>query len=228
MRPMMRLVLGLGALVLILAGVSLALPSQVVVTRSVVINAPEPAVFPYLNDLRAFSGWSPWARRDPQLQVTYTGPSQGKGARIEWTSAERSVGQGNMEITESEPNRRIDLAVNFNGLEGTTYYEVAPSGSGSKVTWGFGYDTGTNPLRRWKGLMLERFVGTEFQTGLAELKERVEAERRPGAPGAAPAPMAPPASPNGAPLAADAATDPAQAAPPAPAPVQEQRRPRRP
>ena len=49
------------------------------------------------------------------------------------------------------------------------------------MTWGFSYDTGTNPLRRWKGLMLDRFVGNDFQVGLAELKERIEAERRPGA-----------------------------------------------
>lgn len=227
---MMRLVLGLGALVLILAGVALALPSQVTVARAVVINAPESAIFPYLNNLRSFNSWSPWAQHDPSLQVTYSGPDQGKGARVEWTSDVRAVGQGSMEIAESNPNRRIDLAANFNGLEGTTYYDLAPSGSGTKVTWGFGYDTGTNPLRRWKGLMLDRFVGVEFQNGLDELKERVESERRPGAPGAAPAPMGAPASPDGA--AGAMATDPAQAAQPqvqtGPAPVQEQRRPRRP
>jgi hypothetical protein len=225
MRPMMRLVLGLAALVLILAGVALALPSQVTVARTVVINAPESVVFPYLNNLRAFAGWSPWAQRDPNLQVTYSGPDQGKGARVEWTSNERSVGQGNMQIADSSPNRRVDLAVNFNDLEGATFYDLAPSGSGTKVTWGFSYDTGTNPLRRWKGLMLDRFVGNDFQVGLAELKERIEAERRPGAPGT---------PPEASPSAEAPVTDPAQAAQPQVAPpaslppVQEQRRPRRP
>ena len=86
MRPMMRLVLGLGALVVILVGVAFALPSHVTVSRSVVINAPEPVVFPYLNNLHRFNDWSPWAARDPQLQVSYSGPEQGKGAKIEWTS----------------------------------------------------------------------------------------------------------------------------------------------
>jgi hypothetical protein len=240
MRPMMRLVLGLGALVLILAGVGLALPRQVTVARTVVINAPEPVVFPYLNNLHAFSGWSPWAKRDPNLQVTYSGPDQGKGARIDWTSNERSVGAGSMEITESQPSRHIDLAVGFNGLEGASYYDVVPSGSGSKVIWGFSYETSTNPIRRWKGLMLDRFVGTEFQNGLAALKERIESERAPLAPGAAvPMATAPatgqsaPAATSGSPAAA-APGAPAQAAQPqaapqpSPAPVQEQRRPRRP
>lgn len=183
MRPMMRLILGLCALVVILAGVALALPSHLTVARSVVINAPEPVVFPYLNNLHRFNDWSPWAARDAQLQVSFSGPEEGKGAKIEWTSGQRSVGQGSMEITGSDPNRHIDLAVNFDGLDGTSYYDVAPSGSGSKVTWGFGYDTGTSPLKRWKGLLLDRFVGAEYRDGLAKLKERIESERRPTAPG---------------------------------------------
>jgi hypothetical protein len=227
---MMRLVLGLGTLVVMLVAVALWLPSQVTVARTVVVNASEPVVFPYLNSMRAFSAWSPWAKRDPNLQQTLSGPEQGKGARIEWTSNQRSVGQGNMEITESQPNRHLDLAVNFNGLEGTGYYDVVPSGSGSKVIWGFTYDTGSNPFRRWKGLMLDRFVGTEFQNGLAALKEKVESERGFGTPAAAP--MAPaPVSPDGATTAPDAAAQPqpAQPAPPsASTTVQEQRRPRRP
>ncbi len=87
-----------------------------------------------------------------------------------------------MEITESEPNRHIDLAVNFNGLDGTSSYDIAPSGSGSKVTWAFGYDSGTSPLKRWKALMLDGFVGAEYRAGLDRLKEKIESERRPTAP----------------------------------------------
>ena len=51
MRPMTRLVLGLVVLIGIFAAVALGLPSHVTVTRSVVINAPEPIIFPYLNNL---------------------------------------------------------------------------------------------------------------------------------------------------------------------------------
>ena len=46
MRPVLRLILGLLTLALILVGVAFALPSQVTVARSIVINAPEGAVFP--------------------------------------------------------------------------------------------------------------------------------------------------------------------------------------
>ncbi len=156
MRPMTRLVLGLVVLIGIFAAVALGLPSHVTVTRSVVINAPEPIIFPYLNNLHEFSEWSPWQLRDPQLAVSYGGPEQGKGATVQWTSQVKSVGNGSMEITESEPSRHIDLAVIFNGLDGTSSYDISPSGSGSKVTWAFGYDSGTSPLKRWKALDARR------------------------------------------------------------------------
>ncbi|MGZ5849363.1 MAG: SRPBCC family protein, partial [Methyloceanibacter sp.] len=82
--------------------------------------------------------------------------------------------------------RHLDLVVSFNGMDGTSYYDVAPSGSGSKVTWGFGVDMGGNPFRRWQGLMLDRIVGTEYRDGLAKLKDRIEAERQPTAGAAVP------------------------------------------
>lgn len=182
MRPMTRLFLGLVVLIGILAAVALGLPSHVTVTRSKSISAPESVVFPYLNNLHQFSEWSPWAVRDPQLAVSYSGPQEGKGAKIQWTSKVPSIGTGTMEIVESEPNRNIDLAVNFNGLEGTGGYAIVPDGSGSKVTWSFGFDSGTSPLKRWKALMIDGFVGAEYQTGLDRLEEKIESERRPTEP----------------------------------------------
>lgn len=248
MRPIMRLILGLCALAVILAGVALALPGHVTVARSMVINAPESVVFPYLNNVHRFGDWSPWASRDPELTVSYSGPDQGKGAKVEWTSSKASVGAGSVEITESNPNRHIDLAVDYNGLDGIAYYDVAPSGSGVKVTWGLSYDSGASPLKRWKGLMLDRYLGAEFRDGLGKLKDKVESERRPVAPPApptatlsvpeqpgaplpdgtvAPVPEAPAADagaaqPQGVPAATDPAATQAATPPPAaqPAPAQ--------
>lgn len=182
MRPLMRLVLGLAALAAILVAVSIGLPAHVTVARSVVINAPESAIFPYLNDLHNFKDWSPWKARDPDLDIAHSGSEKGKGAAIAWTSDKRGVGTGSMEITESEPNRRIGMDVNFNGLEGTSAFELTPAGSGSKLTWNFGFETGSSPLKRWKGLMLDGLVGTEYRAALDKVKEKVETERRPTVP----------------------------------------------
>jgi polyketide cyclase/dehydrase/lipid transport protein len=184
MRPMMRLVVGLAALVGILAAVAVGLPAHVTVARSVVTNAPESAVFPYLANLHHFADWSPWAARDPQLQLTYSGPESGKGARIDWVSQVRSIGAGSMEITNADPNKTLELAVSFNGLEGTSAFDVSPSGSGSKVTWSFGYESGSSPLKRWKALALDGFIGAEYRAGLDKLKAKIDEDRRPTAPAA--------------------------------------------
>ena len=181
MRPMMRLVLGIVVLIGILAAVAVGLPAHVTVARSVVINAPESAVFPYVNNLRRFGDWSPWKLRDPQLTITYGGPEEGKGAQIQWTSQKPSIGTGSMEISNSDLNRTVELAVNFNNLEGTSSFDIGPAGSGSKLTWSFGYDTGSSPLKRWKALMLDGFIGAEYRAGLDKLKEKIEADRRPTA-----------------------------------------------
>jgi hypothetical protein len=179
MRPLMRLVLGLVGLVAILAAVAVGLPAHVTVARSVVINAPESAVFPYVNNLHRLGDWSPWKLRDPQLTMTYGGPEEGKGAQIQWTSQKPSIGTGSMSISDSNLNRSVELAANFNNVEGTSTFEIAPSGSGSKLTWSFGYDTGSSPLKKWKALMLDSFIGAEYRAGLDKLKEKIEADRRP-------------------------------------------------
>jgi hypothetical protein len=218
MGPMMRLILGLCTLVLILAAVALGLPAHVTVARSVVINAPEYAVYPYLNNLRRFPDWSPWVARDPDMQFTYSGPPEGKGAKVEWVSGKPSIGTGSMQITETEQSRSVDLAANINGMEGASSYELEPAGSGSKVTWSFGYETGSSPFKRWKALMLDGFIGAEYRAGLEKLKTLVETDRRPAArvvPQTPPAPQAVEPAPGGQTVAPQRT---APAAPPAPQP----------
>lgn len=179
MAPMMRLVLGLGVLVLILSAVALGLPAHVTAQRSIVINAPESVVYPYVNNLRRYPDWSPWADRDPDIKMTYSGPPEGNGASVEWESQVGSVGTGSVRIVESVPSSSVDLVADVNGLEGTSRFVLSPAGAGSKITWSFSFDTGSSPLKRWKGLMLDGLIGSEYKKGLEKLKETVEADRAP-------------------------------------------------
>jgi len=197
MAPMMRLILGLGVLGLILSVVALGLPANVTAKRSVVINAPEYVVYPYVNNLRRYPDWSPWADRDPDIKMTYSGPPEGRGATVKWESQVGSVGTGSVQILDSKPSSSVDLQANVNGLEGKSKFELSPAGAGSKVTWSFSFDTGSSPLKRWKGLMLDGLIGSEYKKGLEKLKQKVEADRAPAArpsvtpPQAQPAPAGP-------------------------------------
>lgn len=194
MGPLMRLILGLGVLVLIMGAVAFGLPAHVTVARSVVINAPEYVIYPYLSNLRHFPDWSPWAARDPNMKLTYSGPPEGKGAKVEWVSEQPSIGTGYMEIVETNQPHGLDMTASFNGLDGASSYDLSPSGAGSKVTWTFGYETGSSPLKRWQALMLDGFIGAEYNTGLQKLKTKVEADRAPTVGRVLAPPAAPPAS----------------------------------
>jgi hypothetical protein len=202
----MRLVLGLGVLVVILGAVALGLPAHVTVSRSVVINAPEYAIFPYLNTPRRYASWSSWAARDPKMK---------------WESEDASIGVGSMEIVNSEQPHSVELTANLNGLDGTGDFDLAPAGSGSKITWSFGYPTGSSPFKRWKALMLDGFIGAEYEAGLQKLKARVEEDRRPTShrvvvpPQAVPA-LAPAAAQPGQSVVKQAPAGAQQAAPAAP------------
>lgn len=216
MGPMMRLILGLCALVLILAAVALGLPAHVTVARSIDINAPEYAIYPYLINLRRFQEWSPWVARDPDMTFTYSGPPEGNGTKVEWVSQKPSIGIGSMQIVETQEARSVDLKANINGLQGLSSYQLEPAGSGSKVTWTFGYESGSSPFKRWKSLMLDGFIGAEYRSGLENLKKLVERERGAGA-RVVPQPT-PQTAPAGGETVAPQRTAPAPAAEAAPPP----------
>jgi hypothetical protein len=53
------------------------------------------------------------------------------------------------------------------------YFNFAPVGSGTKVTWGF-KSLLRNPLERWMGLLFDRWIGADYEKGLAKLKQIAE------------------------------------------------------
>ena len=67
-------------------------PTSFRVQRAASINAPPEKIFPLLNDLRAFALWSPYEKKDPAMQRTYSGAPSGKGAVYEW-DGDKNVGK---------------------------------------------------------------------------------------------------------------------------------------
>ena len=82
------------------------------------IDAPAPIVFNIVNDLPDWNNWSDWNLSDSTMQVTFSGPDQGVGARSEWES---SQGNGSQEIVESVAHERIRTKLEFEGWDGTNF-----------------------------------------------------------------------------------------------------------
>jgi uncharacterized protein YndB with AHSA1/START domain len=162
-------------LVLLFAAVSLALPSKFRVERSVAIAAPPPKVYLLIAAPAQWKRWSVWNQRDPAMQIEYGGPSAGAGARWSWRS--ETEGNGAMEFTEAEPDRRLRYRLSFPdfGMESTGELRLEPQGGGVRVTWSNEGEMGANPVNRWFGLFMDRLVGPDFEAGLENLKKLAEA-----------------------------------------------------
>ena len=168
MRVLGRLVAALVAIVIVLAAAAYLLPREVTVTREIVIAAPPEKIFPHLNSLQQAAEWSPWAGLDPAMKTTYAGPEQGVGNRMEWSSSDSRIGTGSQEIIASVPNQRVETALDFGDMGIATAWQVLkPEASGTLVTWGLLADMGNTPLGRYMGLMMDRWVGADYDKGLS-------------------------------------------------------------
>ena len=174
MRILKRVAIGFAVLVLLLVVIGWLLPSTFKVSRSVDIAAPAERIYPRIADPREWRQWSVWNRRDPQMQITYSGPPSGTGAKWEWKS--KSQGDGAMTFTAAEPSRRLGYDLYFPDFGTTSSGDLtlAPAGTGTRVTWTMNGDMGKNPLFHWMALMADGMVGKDFEAGLAGLKEVAE------------------------------------------------------
>ena len=209
----------IAAIAIIIVGGSFLLPARVVVTRSTEIAAPPDKVFAIVGDLRRFNEFSPWADLDPNIKYTFEGPESGVGQKMNWTSDNADVGSGSQTITRYEPPNFLETQLDF-GMRGrpVASFDLVPSTAGTNVTWTFKSDLDGIPAK-WFGLMFDRWIGADYEKGLAKLKAVAEKPApEPATPEpAAPEPAAPePATPEPTTPATPAPEQPAEPATPAP------------
>jgi uncharacterized protein YndB with AHSA1/START domain len=169
-----RILLLLVSLVVLLVVVGLMCPAKVSVERGLVIGAPPDRVYAQVIDFHRWPQWSPWYAMEPTADYSYSGAEQGVGAVMQWRGQE--VGEGRQEILAAEPPRSIRSSLEFghqgNAVARWTFDAVA---DGTHVTWGFDADMGWNPMGRLMGLMMDRWIGPDYERGLANLKTVCEA-----------------------------------------------------
>jgi hypothetical protein len=183
MRVVLRLVVFLVLLCVALVGVAFVLPSTSHVERSVTIDRPASQLYLLLSSFRRFNEWSPWHARDPQATYTYTGPAEGVGATLAWSSTHPDVGNGSQTIAALTPGKSVDAALDFGDMgKPSARYTLEPQSVGTKVTWSLdsslpiNLDGGFfwNVTGRYMGLFMDRMVGPDFEQGLRSLKSLAE------------------------------------------------------
>ncbi len=151
-------------------------PDSFRVQRSITIRAPAERIFPEVNDLRVQQSWSPWEAKDPAMKRSYSGEQSGKGAKYEW-QGNKQVGEGRMEIVESTPPTKVLMKLDFIKpfpANNMAEFTLEPKGDTTVVTWAI---YGPSPfMSKLMGVFMniDTMIGKEFDTGLANLKARME------------------------------------------------------
>lgn len=177
MRIVKRIVLTILVLVAIALLAAALLPKDMTVERSVLINQPADSVFGYVKYLRNQNDFSKWAGMDPAMHKEFHGTDAQPGFVSRWESNQRDVGSGEQSIRAIDPaSRRIDFAIHFfKPMDGTAdaWMQANDKGGSSDVHWSI------TMHMKWPfnlmGVFFKGSVGNDLQTGLDNLKTRLEA-----------------------------------------------------
>jgi hypothetical protein len=146
--------------------------------RTVSINASPEKIYALIADFHShgWGSWSPWEKRDPNLQRTFSGSTSGQGAVYEWAGSSK-VGAGRMQITDVSPPTKLSIKLDFlKPIEGHNIAEftLEPRGASTLVTWAM---HGPNRyIGKVMGVFInmDRLIGKDFDAGLANLKSIAE------------------------------------------------------
>jgi len=150
-------------------------PGRIHVERSATFAAPPAAVFPYLNDFHRWTQWSPF-ETDPDMERRFEGAPAGVGAVYRWRG-DRTAGEGTSTIITSEPDRRVQMALEFLApmqASNVATFTLVPATSGTRITWAL--DGSATFMSKLMGVVMDfdAMCGGQFEKGLATLKGLVE------------------------------------------------------
>ena len=168
--------IAVGVLIAALLVFAATKPDTFRVQRATSIKAPPEKIFALINDFHSWGSWSPYEKKDPAMKRTHSGASNGKGAVYEW-DGNKEIGKGSMEITKSSPPSKVTIKLEFvKPFEAHNIVEftLEPKGDSTTVTWAM---HGPAPyLAKLMSIFfsMDRMVGKDFETGLANLKTVAE------------------------------------------------------
>lgn len=167
----------LAAVIALIIILGIIAPKNYNVYRTIEISRPKADVFDYLKLLKNQEVWSPWAKKDPDMERKYTG-TDGEPGFVSYWNGNKVVGEGEQEITKIIGNDRMEGQLRFlKPFKSTSdcYFDVDELGDNTtKVTWGF---SGKNkfPMSIMMLFMnMDKAVGGDFEEGLSDLKKELE------------------------------------------------------
>jgi Polyketide cyclase / dehydrase and lipid transport len=151
-------------------------PAKFSVIREAEYKAKPEAVFAQLNDFHKWAAWSPWEKMDPDMKRDFSGAASGEGAKYAWVG-NKKVGEGNMEITRSVAPSNMELDLHFIKpfqADNVTEFTVIANGNMTNLKWEMRGQTPFMLRVMHMFFNMDKIVGKDFETGLANLRSIVE------------------------------------------------------
>ena len=175
-----RIVIGvLIAIVVIVGGLAVVVatqPEEFKVSRTTSVKASPDVIFNQINDFHNWDKWSPWAKLDPNMKTTYSGPPAGVGSSYSWTGNDE-VGEGKMTVIESRPSEQVKIDLDFIkpfAAKNLTEFSLKPDGDTTQVTWVMTGKKNFATKAFCLVMDMDKMVGGDFEKGLAQMKTVVE------------------------------------------------------
>lgn len=185
MKTLKTIGLVLAGLLFLIVLVSLFLPKHYHIERSIIIEKNVEVPFNIVKDFKLWDFWSPWHDIDTAMKKTYSETKGEVGSWYSWESQNPDAGKGKITITKLVTNELIEDELAFEGV-GTSMatYTFESVENGTKVIWVLSNGHSDMPWymvvpSKYINLMMESFVGPDFEKGLQNLKTYSESQVEP-------------------------------------------------
>ncbi|RZM29098.1 MAG: polyketide cyclase [Pedobacter sp.] len=138
MHILIKIVIGLLAVIVLLLIVAFFVKKDYTVERSLVINKPHQQVYDYLKFIKNQDQYSKWVMTDPTMKKTFTGTDGTVGFNYAWDGNDKA-GQGDQVITKLVDGQQVDTEIHFirpfaGTAWGTMLTKEMPNGQ-TEVVW---------------------------------------------------------------------------------------------
>jgi Polyketide cyclase / dehydrase and lipid transport len=156
--------------------ISFLFPSQVKIERGTVIHASPEKIQAALHDFKKWPEWNPLLQFDTGAVITFSEPSIGRGAWLEWEStANKKVSKVEM---ISDSSYGVGLMMQLYGQRAMpSEIRILPIETNEghyQVTWTYYEKLKWYPWEKFFAIVADKLRGPILEAGMSQLKEYVE------------------------------------------------------
>lgn len=182
MTRLIELLISLAIVAALFIIVGFLLPSHRHIEQSVETNRKMTIVYDTINSFARFNQWNVLPLHDPAMDIKISGPKSGAGAQLDYSSKERSVGDGSWKLVDSVPNKSVTFEITNKepGSNKVTTFTLEPTGRGAvkrnvRITQSYDVDYGMNLFGRYAGMYVSSGMGETMKMGLGRLSNMLAA-----------------------------------------------------